>query len=110
MLDRKNFIINGAIAIGALTLYRCFAFAKADVYHSLRPPLAKRKFVSKAIDAEIAKIKAQIAELEKENEKLLRTNQELTICWKESAKMLKSVSKSVAVETKRMQKLMKQKH
>lgn len=56
------------------------------------------------------RIKAQIAELEKENEKLLRTNQELTICWKESAKMLKSVSKSVAVETKRMQKLMKQKH
>ena len=64
MLDRKNFIINGAIAIGALTLDRCFAFAKADVYHSLRPPLAQRKFVSKAIDAEISKIKAQIADPE----------------------------------------------
>lgn len=56
------------------------------------------------------KMNLQIAELEKENEKLLRTNQELTICWKDSAKMLKSVSKSVGIETKRMQDIMKQKH
>ena len=58
---------------------------------------------------EASKLKLQIAELEKENEKLLRTNQELTICWKDSARMLKSVSKSVGIETKRMQSLMKQK-
>ena len=58
---------------------------------------------------EANKMKLQIAELQKENEKLLRTNQELTICWKDSARMLKSVSKSVGIETKRMQKIMKQK-
>ena len=58
---------------------------------------------------EASKLKLQIAELEKENEKLLRTNQELTICWKDSASMLKSVSKSVGIETKRMQSLLKQK-
>lgn len=58
---------------------------------------------------EYNRLRLNIAELEKENEKLLRNNQELTICWKDSAKMLKSVSKSVGIETKRMQKMMKQK-
>ncbi|OMJ93151.1 hypothetical protein SteCoe_3971 [Stentor coeruleus] len=55
------------------------------------------------------RLKLNVAELEKENEKLLRTNQELTICWKESARMVKNISRLVDCETKRMQKIMSQK-
>jgi len=55
------------------------------------------------------RLKQGVGELEKENEKLLRTNQELTICWKESARMVKYFSKLVAYETDRMKKLMNRK-
>lgn len=55
------------------------------------------------------RLKLAIGELEKENDKLLRTNQELTICWKESARMVKYFSKLVANETDRMKKIMNKK-
>lgn len=55
------------------------------------------------------RLKQGVAELEKENENLLRTNQELTICWKESARMVKYFSKLVAYETDRMKKIMNKK-
>ena len=58
---------------------------------------------------EVHKLKLGVAELEKENEKLMRTNQELTICWKESARMVKYFSKLVANETDRMKKIMNKK-
>jgi len=63
MLDRKTFILNTALIAGALAVDRSFIFA-ANKYESHRPPLAKRKFVSKAIDAEIEKVKAQISDPE----------------------------------------------
>jgi protein HOOK3 len=58
---------------------------------------------------EVNKLKLALAELEKENEKQMRTNQELTICWKESARMVKYFSKLVANETDRMKKIMNKK-
>ncbi len=63
MLDRKTFLLNSALAVGALAIDRSFIFA-ANKFESHRPPLAKRKFVSKAVDAEIEKVKAQIADPE----------------------------------------------
>jgi meiotically up-regulated gene 157 (Mug157) protein len=64
MLDRKTFLINTTLAAGALALDKNFIFATANKYQSHRPPLAQRKFASKAIDAEIEKVKAQIADPE----------------------------------------------
>ena len=63
MLDRKTFILNTALIASALAVDRSFIFS-TNKYESHRPPLAKRKFGSKAIDAEIEKVKAQIADPE----------------------------------------------
>jgi meiotically up-regulated gene 157 (Mug157) protein len=64
MLDRKTFIINSALVAGGLTISPAAVFSASATYESHRPPLAKRKFISKAIDAEIEKVKAQIADPE----------------------------------------------
>jgi hypothetical protein len=53
------------------------------------------------------RIKLQLSEHIKENEKLLRDNQELLICWKESAFMVRELKKSMDMEAKRMQDLLK---
>ena len=51
-------LASGALAIGKAGIF------STDKFPSHRPPLAQRKFVSKAIDAEIEKVKAKIADPE----------------------------------------------
>jgi meiotically up-regulated gene 157 (Mug157) protein len=60
MLDRKSFLRNSALATGALAIDHSFIFAKKNIYESHRPPLSQRKFVSRAVDAEIERVKSQI--------------------------------------------------
>lgn len=62
MLDRKTFIIKISLAAGAVTMSNCCCFFTGN--KSLRPPLAQRKFVSKAIDSEIEAMKARMADTE----------------------------------------------
>ena len=61
MLDRKSFIINMAMAAAALRLQSQCTYIEKTKFSALRPPLAQRKFISKAVDAEIDKVKAKIA-------------------------------------------------
>lgn len=56
---------------------------------------------------EVKRMKLQVTEYIKENEKLQRDNQELMICWKESAIMLRTLKKSMDAEARRMQDLVK---
>ena len=56
---------------------------------------------------EIKRIKGQLSELLEENEKLTRDNQELLICWRESATMIKALKKSMDTEAHRMQTIVK---
>lgn len=53
-----------ALATGALAVGEAGIFSNTNKFQSHRPPLAQRKFVSKAIDAEIEKVKAKIADPE----------------------------------------------
>lgn len=53
-----------ALASGAIAMSKAGIFSSSDKFQSHRPPLAQRKFVSKAIDAEIEKVKAKIADPE----------------------------------------------
>lgn len=64
MLNRKTFILKTALIASAIAVDRIFIFSTNNKYESQRPPLAKRKFVSKAVDAEIEKVKALIADPE----------------------------------------------
>ena len=64
MLDRKTFIINSTLVAGGLAINPASLFAADNKFESHRPPLAKRRFVSKAVDAEIEKVKAQITDPE----------------------------------------------
>lgn len=59
---------------------------------------------------EIKRLKGQLSDLLEENEKLTRDNQELLICWRESATMLKELKKSMDTEAKRMQDIVKIRH
>lgn len=52
---------------------------------------------------EVKKLKNQLGDALKENEKLIRDNQELMICWKDSASMVKELKRSMDQEAKRMQ-------
>lgn len=63
-MHRKTFIINMALASGALAIRSVCNFSSKEKFQNHRPPMAQRKFVSKAIDTEIEKIKTQIADPE----------------------------------------------
>ncbi|WP_333573817.1 glycoside hydrolase family 125 protein [Sphingomonas sp.] len=60
--DRRS-LMAGAAALGAAAALPGAARAAAG-FTSKRPPLAKRRFVSKAVEAEIARVKARIADPE----------------------------------------------
>jgi meiotically up-regulated gene 157 (Mug157) protein len=64
MLDRRKFIINTTLVAGGLAISPASLFSAVTKYDSRRPLLAKRKFVSKAIEAQIAKVKAGISDPE----------------------------------------------
>lgn len=62
-ITRRNFLKSTAIGVAGLALNtRTFAANAPDVknYASLRPAVSDRKFVSKAVDETIRKVKAQI--------------------------------------------------
>ncbi|MCW3125362.1 MAG: hypothetical protein JWO03_1020 [Bacteroidetes bacterium] len=64
MLNRKEFIVNTTLVAGGLAISPATLFSAVNKYESRRPPLAQRKFVSPAIEAEIAKVKAGITDPE----------------------------------------------
>ncbi|OMJ78625.1 hypothetical protein SteCoe_21502 [Stentor coeruleus] len=59
---------------------------------------------------EVKKLKNQLADVLKENENLVRDNQELMICWKDSAWMVKELKRSMDQEAKRMQDAIRMTH
>jgi hypothetical protein len=64
MQNRREFLINTTLVAGGLAICPASLFSAVNKYDSHRPPLAKRKFVSKAVEVQIAKIKAGISDPE----------------------------------------------
>jgi meiotically up-regulated gene 157 (Mug157) protein len=65
MLTRKEFIDRLSLVGAGLLLKRPGSFARSlNGFESKRPPLAKRNFTSKAVEAAISKIKKQIVDPE----------------------------------------------
>ena len=56
---------------------------------------------------QIARIKKQLSQTLEENEKLMRDNQELMICWKDSIKIVKELQNTMNQEAKKMQEIMR---
>ena len=77
MQTRRKFIKNtGLLSAGLLAIQSEVFASESNIFNfsmndfvSKRPPLAERKFTSKAIEAAIDQIKKQIANLEAEAEK-----------------------------------------
>ncbi len=64
MIDRRSFIINTSLVAGGLAVSPASLFAKGTGFESRRPPVAQRKFVSPAVEAEIVRVKAGISDPE----------------------------------------------
>lgn len=64
MLNRRSFLIHTSLVAGGLAVSPAALFAEGTSYESRRPPVAQRRFVSPAIEAEIARVKAAIADPE----------------------------------------------
>ncbi|MBS1622725.1 MAG: glycoside hydrolase family 125 protein, partial [Bacteroidetes bacterium] len=64
MLDRRSFIIHTSLVAGGLAVSPASLFAKGANYETRRPAMAQRKFTSPAIESEIVRVKADIADPE----------------------------------------------
>ncbi|HQU82806.1 MAG TPA: glycoside hydrolase family 125 protein [Pyrinomonadaceae bacterium] len=64
-MKRRAFLTNSAIAAASVLLAdKIDVFAQTSEFVSRRPPLKKRKFVSKAVEAKIAEVKSAIKDKE----------------------------------------------
>lgn len=62
MVARRDFLKNSALVAGVVGLGLPKTVFGWNGYTSQRPPLAKRKFTSEAVEKTIVKVKSQIAD------------------------------------------------
>ncbi|OMJ91849.1 hypothetical protein SteCoe_5521 [Stentor coeruleus] len=62
------------------------------------------------ISEEIFKLREALVEKEKEIARVTKNNKELKMCWKDSAKLLKSVWKQLGDETKKIEEAVRKRH
>jgi meiotically up-regulated gene 157 (Mug157) protein len=63
-MNRRNFVNNSILTVGAVTMSPAFLSAATPVKNSLRPPITKRLFKSEAVEQEILRIKKDITDPE----------------------------------------------
>ena len=64
-MKRRDFIKNSSLAVSGIILSNNLnVFGQNQTFVSQRPPLKNRKFVSKAVEAKIAEVKAAIKDKE----------------------------------------------
>jgi meiotically up-regulated gene 157 (Mug157) protein len=64
LMKRRDFIKESGLAVATVTLAGRTAFSSPLVFESRRPPMAQRKFVSKAVEAKIVEVKSAIKDNE----------------------------------------------